>query len=162
MAETQQKNEQNSEDRQKDGRQKRPGSPPRPPQKRGQKQYREDEFNWNKVGRVVASWLGILLAVFVIMYAFKSNEESEYEISFNPTFLQLLNDSKFDEATISKVNLTDYDFHGKLKEPTDIVTASGKSVRSATRIFLTLPYSNIDDEIIKAWSDKGLKFTITK
>ena len=162
MAETQQKNDQNSEDRQKDGRQKRPGSPPRPPQKRGQKQYREDEFNWNKVGRVVASWLGILLAVFVIMYAFKSNEESEYEISFNPTFLQLLNDSKFDEATISKVNLTDYDFHGKLKEPTDIVTASGKSVRSATRIFLTLPYSNIDDEIIKAWSDKGLKFTITK
>jgi cell division protease FtsH len=163
MPETQQKNDQNNEDRQKDGRQKRREvGPPRPPQKRGQKQYREDEFNWSKVGRVVASWLGILLAVFVIMYAFKSNEESEYEISFNPTFKQLLNDSRFEEATITKVNLTDYDFHGKLKEPTDIVTASGKNIRNATRVVLTLPYSNIDDEILTAWSEKGLKITVTK
>ena len=163
MPETQQKNDQNNEDRQKDGRQKRREvGPPRPPQKRGQKQYREDEFNWNKVGRVVASWLGILLAVFVIMYAFKSNEESEYEISFNPTFKQLLNDSRFEEATITKVNLTDYDFHGKLKEPTDIVTASGKNIRNATRVVLTLPYSNIDDEILTAWSEKGLKISVTK
>jgi cell division protease FtsH len=161
MGEMQQKNDQNSEDRQKDGRQRRPGPPPRGPQRKGPKQYRDDEFNWNKVGRVVASWLGILLAVFVIMYAFKSNEESEYEISFN-TFQTLLNQSIFEEATITKANLNDYDFHGKLKQPTDIVTAAGKTVRKASRVYLTLPYSNIDDQIITAWSSKGLKFTITK
>ena len=160
MGDMQQKNDQMSDEGQRDGRQKRTG-PPRVPQKRGGKQYREDEFNWNKVGRVIASWLGILLAVFVIMYAFKSNEESEYEIGFN-TFQQLLNESRFTEAAITKANLNDYDFHGKLKEPMEIVTVSGKTVRNVSRVFLTLPYSNIDDAIIATWSEKGLKFNITK
>jgi len=131
MGDMQQNSDKMSDEGQRDGRQKRTG-PPRVPQKRGGKQYREDEFNWNKVGRVIASWLGILLAVFVIMYAFKSNEESEYEISFN-TFQQLLNESRFTEASITKANLNDYDFHGKLKEPMEIVTVSGKTVRNVSR-----------------------------
>ncbi|MBM4168598.1 MAG: ATP-dependent metallopeptidase FtsH/Yme1/Tma family protein [Ignavibacteria bacterium] len=135
--------------------------PQRSPQKKNQKPPREDEFNWNRVGRVIASWLGILLAVFVIMYAFRSTEETEHEISFN-AFQGLLADGKISEATIKKSSFNDYDLHGKLTSATDVVTVSGKQVRNATRIVLTLPYSNIDNRLIDEWNAKGLKFTISK
>jgi cell division protease FtsH len=142
------------------GQQKKRMIPPRP-QRKQPKQLRDDEFNWNKVGRVIASWLGILLAVFLVMYAFKSNEETEYEISFT-TYQQLLNEGKISEALIKKSNLNDYDFHGKLTQPMELTTVGGKRARNATRIVLTLPYSNIDDKIIADWSSKGVRFNITK
>ncbi|HWP81897.1 MAG TPA: ATP-dependent zinc metalloprotease FtsH [Bacteroidota bacterium] len=145
-----------NKDRDQKRRLNAPRSPKRPP-----KQSREDEFNWNKVGRVIASWLGILLAVFVIMYAFTKGEETEHEINFT-TFQQLLNDGKFAEAVIKKSNLNDYDFHGKLKAPMEIVTSNNKLVKNATRVVLTLPYTNIDDRLIAEWTSKGLKFNIVK
>lgn len=150
-----------SDPKQRDGNQQKKRMLPPRPQKKQQKQFRDDEFNWNKVSRVIASWLGILLAVFLVMYAFKSNEETEYEVSFT-TFQQLLNESKISEALIKKSNLNDYDFHGKLTQPMELTTVSGKRVKNATRIVLTLPYSNIDDKIIADWTGKGLRFNIIK
>ncbi len=147
--------------KQRDGSQQKKRMLPPRPQRKQPKQLRDDEFNWNKVSRVIVSWLGILLAVFLVMYAFKSNEETEYEVSFT-TFQQLLNDGKIGEALIKKSNLNDYDFHGKLTQPMEIVTAGGKRVKNATRIVLTLPYSNIDDKLIADWSSKGLRFNIVK
>jgi len=151
-------NEGSSDEKKDGGNRSRPPSQ-KPPQRKGPKQYREDEFNWNKVGRVIASWLGILLAVFLIMYAFKSNEETEYEISYT-TYQQLLADNRITEAIIKKANLNDYDFHGKLREPMEITTASGKTARGATRVVLTLPY--IDQNTISEWNQKDLKFNIVK
>ncbi|HEX9614227.1 MAG TPA: ATP-dependent zinc metalloprotease FtsH [Bacteroidota bacterium] len=153
--------ENSSEDRERKdtGPRNRPGGSPRPPQKKGQKQYREDDFNWNKVGRVIASWLGILLAVFLIMYAFRSNEETEYEITYT-TYQQLLVDNRIAEAVIKKANLNDFDFHGKLTSPMDITTAGGKIAKSATRVVLTLPF--IDEKVIQSWNEKGIKFNIVK
>jgi len=147
------------DDRQRDGGQKR-RAPARPP-KKNQKQYREDEFNWNKVGRMIAGWLGILLAVYLIMLAFKSSEETEYEISFT-SYQTLLNDGKIAEALIKKSDFNNYDFHGKLTGPMDIVTANGKKQAGATRVVLTLPYSNINEEVIGLWNNKGLKFNVVK
>src|SRR3990172_6891940 len=151
-------NEDSSDEKRDGGNRNRPPSQ-RPPQRKGPKQYREDEFNWNKVGRVIASWLGILLAVFLIMYAFKSNEETEYEVTFT-TYQQLLAENKVTEAIIKKANLNDFDFHGKLREPMDITTASGKTARGATRVVLTLPY--IDQNTISEWNQRSLKFNIVK
>ncbi|HXG38507.1 MAG TPA: ATP-dependent zinc metalloprotease FtsH [Bacteroidota bacterium] len=150
-----------SDPKQRDGNQQKKRMLPPRPQKKQQKQFRDDEFNWNKVSRVIASWLGILLAVFLVMYAFKSNEETEYEVNFT-TFQQLLNESKISEALIKKSNLNDYDFHGKLTQPMELTTVSGKRVKNATRIVLTLPYSNIDDKIIADWTSKGIRFNIIK
>ena len=119
-------NEGSSDEKKDGGNRSRPPSQ-KPPQRKGPKQYREDEFNWNKVGRVIASWLGILLAVFLIMYAFKSNEETEYEISYT-TYQQLLADNRITEAIIKKANLNDYDFHGKwLQRTSAILTCQGRT-----------------------------------
>ncbi len=149
-----------SDDKKNGSQKKRAGAPQRP-QKKGQKPLREDDFNWNKVGRMIAGWLGILLAVYLIMLAFKSTEETEYEISFT-TYQSLLNDGKIAEAIIKKSDFNNYDFHGKLTAPMDLITASGKRAPNATRILLTLPYSNLDDAVIATWNAKGLKFNIVK
>lgn len=151
-----------SDDKQKDGgfRRRTPPPPPRGP-KKGPKQYREDEFNWNKVGRMIAGWLGILLAVYLIMLAFKQTEETEYEINFT-TYQALLNDGKIAEALIKKSDFNNYDLHGKLKEPTEIVTSNEKRQPGATRVWLTLPYSSINEEVISRWTAKGVKFNVVK
>ncbi|MGH2567532.1 MAG: ATP-dependent zinc metalloprotease FtsH, partial [Bacteroidota bacterium] len=147
--------------KQRDGSQQKKRIVPPRPQRKPPKQFRDDEFNWNKVGRVIASWLGILLAVFLVMYAFKSNEETEYEINFT-TYQQLMSESKIAEALIKKSNLNDYDFHGQLSQPMELTTVSGKRAKNATRVVLTLPYSNIDDKIISEWNSKGVRFNIIK
>ncbi|MEX1275982.1 MAG: ATP-dependent zinc metalloprotease FtsH, partial [Bacteroidota bacterium] len=150
-----------SEDKQRNGSQKKRGGAPQKPPKKQPKQYRDEDFNWNKVGRMIAGWLGILLAVYLIMLAFKSTEETEYEINFT-TYQTLLNDGKIVEALIKKSNFNNYDFYGKLGSPMDLVTASGKRAPNATRVVLTLPYSNIDEQVIAGWTAKGLKFNVVK
>ncbi len=152
--------EEPSDDKQKDGGLKRRTPPPRAP-KKGPKPVREDDFNWNKVGRMIAGWLGILLAVYLIMLAFKQTEETEYEINFT-TYQKLLNDGKIAEALIKKSDFNNYDFHGKLREPSEIVTTNEKRVVGATKVWLTLPYSSINEEVIGIWTTKGLKFNVVK
>jgi len=150
-----------SDDKQRDGGfRRRTPSPPRPP-KKNPKQFREEDFNWNKVGRMVAGWLGILLAVYLIMLAFKQTEETEYEVTFT-TYQKLLSEGKISEAQIKKSDFNNYDFHGTLKNPTEIVTTREKVQAGATKIWLTLPYSAINEEVIKTWSDQGLKFNVVK
>lgn len=144
----------------KDGGQRKRSVPQRG-SRRPQKPLQEDEFNWRKLGRVVAGWMGILIAVFIILYSFTRGEDAEHEISFS-TFQQLLSEGRFTEAVIKKSNLNDYDFHGKLKAETEIQTIDNKVVRNARRVKLTLPYSNIDDKLISDWTSKGLRFTIVK
>ena len=101
-----------------------------------------------KFGKVILSWVSILLAVFLLYYVtVRPNEETIYEINFT-TFQQLLNDQKFSEASVKISGYTIFDFQGKLKEPMDIQTANGKTARNATRITLTLPYTNLDDALV--------------
>ena len=152
-------NENTPEDK-KNGNPKKRISPIRS-SKKLPKQFRDDDPAWMKLGRVALSWIGIVLAVLLIMYAFRSTDETEYEISFT-TFQQLLTDNKINEATIKKSGLSDFDFHGRLVQPMDIQTASGKTARNAVRIGLTLPYTNIDEKLISDWTSKGLKFKIEK
>jgi cell division protease FtsH len=125
------------------------------------KRAADEEYSFNKVGKVVASWLAILLIVFLVMYIFKSAEEQVYEVSF-PTYQKLLQDKKIVEATVKKSGLNDYEFNGKLNGPTELMTVAGKKVNDALRINLILPYSNLDDKILSEWNNSGLKFNVIK
>jgi cell division protease FtsH len=126
---------------------------PRPP--------REDDSPWGKFGRVIMSWVAIIMAVFLVMWAFRTNEETEYEIGF-ATFQSLLSEGKFSDASIRITSYNVYDFHGKLVQPMEIQTASGKAAKNATRIVLTLPYTNLDEQLVSGWTAKGLKFRVEK
>jgi cell division protease FtsH len=138
---------------------KRPSAPRTP--RRPTKPQHEDDSPWGKFGRVILSWVGIILAVFLIMWAFRTNEETEYEVGFT-TFQQLLTDQKIQDASIKITSYGVYDFHGKLKEPMEIQTSSGKAAHNVTRIQLTLPYTNLDESLVTGWTAKGLKFKVEK
>jgi cell division protease FtsH len=151
--------EDNSEEDQKEGPPSKRRLGMQKPQRKVQRPMREDESTWGKFGRVVLSWVAIVAAVFLLMWAFRTDQETEYEISFT-TYQTLMSEGKIGEAIIKKSNFNDFDFHGKLKQPTDIQTASGKSARNATRVALTLPY--VDEKLITELNSKSIKFKIEK
>ena len=58
---------------------------PRGPQRQrkpGQQLRPEDDFNWNKVLKVVLSWSAIILLVFLVMTLFKGTEPTEMEVTY--------------------------------------------------------------------------------
>ena len=154
-----QQNDSQDDQRRPGGQRKRP-APPRLPRKTI-RPLRDDDSPWGKFGRVILSWVAIIMAVFLIMWAFRTNEETEYEIGFT-SFQTMLNENKFSDAVIKITGYNVFDFHGRLMQPTDIQTSSGKTARNATRVVLTLPYTNLDEALINGWAAKGLKFKVEK
>ncbi len=118
----------------------------------------DDDFNWGKVLKVVLGWLAIILLVFFVMNLFRDPQSSEYDLEYTQ-YLELLKDGQIKTATIKKSDLNNYDFHGVLKEPMDVMTSSGKKAR-AEKFVVTLPY--VDGALVQNWNDKGIRFTISK
>ncbi|MFH0990523.1 MAG: ATP-dependent zinc metalloprotease FtsH [bacterium] len=147
--------ENSSEEKEPKGPQKRKPLSQRSP-KKNPIPIKDDDFNWNKVGRMVIGWIAILATVWLAIQMFKPTEETEYEISFS-LYQKLLNDRKFNEAVIKKSDFNNYDFHGKLVKAQDITTSNNKTYTNVTKIVLTLPYSNINQDVTAQWDS-----TITK
>lgn len=117
----------------------------------------DDDFNWNRVLKVVLSWSAIILLVFLVMTLFKGTEGNEVEISYTE-YLEFLQGNAIAEATVKKSELTNYDFHGVLKEPRR-VNRGGRDV-TFQKFVLTLPI--LDSAVINDWTERGLKFTVVK
>lgn len=138
----------------------------KPPGERGSRPRRKislpqrgnDEFNWGKVTRVFVSWAAIISAVFLLMWLFRDSEGPEYEITYTQ-YQSFLKNNEIEEATIKKSDLNNYDFHGRLKQPTKFVASSGKTV-TGDRFYLTLPL--ISDAVIEEWTTRGIRFNIVK
>ncbi len=123
------------------------------------KQFRgDDDFNWGRVLRVVLMWSAIIFAVFIVMILFRSSEATEYDLDYMQ-YTALLDAGKITEATVRKSELNNFEFHGKLREPQELVTAGGKRAR-VEKFSVTLPY--VDASVVQKWSDKGLRFNIIK
>ncbi|MHB1048474.1 MAG: ATP-dependent zinc metalloprotease FtsH [Bacteroidota bacterium] len=123
-------------------------------------QRNDDEFNWSKAFRVVLSWSAIIMVVFLVMTIFKGTETTEHEITFTQ-YQEFLTAKKISKATINKSNFNDFDFHGTLREPQEVTTPSGKRVK-VEKFTLTLPYTNIDDNVIAQWNANNVQFNISK
>jgi cell division protease FtsH len=123
----------------------------------GQQIRPDDDFNWNKVLKVILSWSAIILLVFLVMTLFKGAEGNEVEITYTE-YEQFLKSNEITEATIKKSELDNYDFHGVLRE-TKRITRGGRDI-SFQRFTLTLPF--IDSGVIKEWTDRSIKFTVVK
>jgi cell division protease FtsH len=132
---------------QRPNRSRRSGQGPRP----------DDDFNWNKVLKVILSWSAIILVVFLVMTFFKGTEGGEVELTYTE-YQHLLTTNQIQSATIRKSELTNYDFHGTLKTAQQ-VERNGRQV-SFTRFTLTLPI--LDSGIVKEWDDRGISITVQK
>ncbi|MBI3195233.1 MAG: ATP-dependent metallopeptidase FtsH/Yme1/Tma family protein [Ignavibacteriae bacterium] len=132
---------------------------PRPKKNRpNQPQRPDDDFNWNRVVRVVLSWSAIILGVFIIMTLFRATEEQETDLQYND-YARLLHEGKIKEATIKKTDIENYDFHGILKTPEEFQTTVGKKVM-VDKFHVTLPF--VDGTVINEWTTQGLKFNVVK
>ncbi|HWA07788.1 MAG TPA: ATP-dependent zinc metalloprotease FtsH [Ignavibacteria bacterium] len=129
------------------------GSNQKPPKRR-----RNEEFNWNRVFKVVLGWSAILFGFFLIMIWSKSGDGGEVEIGFDQ-YQKLLAEDKIKEAVVKKLDNT-FTFHGVLKQPEPLNVGSRQV--SGDKFSVLLPYTNIDDAIIKTWNEKAIAFRIEK
>ncbi len=119
----------------------------------------DDDFNWGRAMRVILSWLIIISAVFALMVWFKGNQKLEYEITFDQ-YQQFLKAGKIKEAIVKKTDVNNFDFHGVLKEPEEMITVDGKKVRG-DKFVVFLPNAS-DSRVIDEWTRRGIKFNFVK
>jgi cell division protease FtsH len=93
------------------------------------------------------------------MTLFKGTEGNEVEITYTE-YQEFLKNDRIARATIKKSELTNYDFHGELRNP-ETVTREGREVLIQSKKFmLTLPI--LDSDVIKEWTERGVQFTVVK
>ena len=84
-----------------------------------------EEFNWNRVFKIVLGWSAILIGFFLIMIYTKGGESKSTEITFDQ-YQKLLTEKKIESATIKKSD-NNYEFAGKLRNP-EMLTVGGRQV----------------------------------
>jgi cell division protease FtsH len=117
-----------------------------------------DEFNWNRVFKIVLGWSAILIGFFLIMIYTKGAEGKYSELKYDQ-FLRFVSEKKIESAIIKKAD-NSYEFLGKLKAP-EPVTVGNRTV-SIDRFSVLLPYTNLDDNVLKAWNEAGIQYSIEK
>ena len=127
-------------------------------QKKENKNKGNDDFNWSRIFKIVLGWSALLVGFFLIMIYLKSSETEGYEIPFDQ-YQKFLTDKKIDNAVIKKSD-NNYEFYGKLKAA-ESVNINGKTV-TVDKFNLYLPYTNIDDNIIKSWNENIRSYNIEK
>jgi hypothetical protein len=75
------------------------------PRRQGPGMRPDDDFNWNKVLKVILSWSAIILLVFLVMTLFKGAEGGEVELTYTE-YQKLLGTNLIESATIKKSELT--------------------------------------------------------
>jgi cell division protease FtsH len=122
------------------------------------KKRKSEDFNWNKVIKVVLGWSIILFGFFLIMIWSRSGEGSETEISYDQ-YQKYLNDDKIKEAVVKKSD-NSYTFHGTLKQSEQL--AIGSRQTTIDKFSVLLPYTNIELETLKKWEEKKVAIKIEK
>ena len=122
------------------------------------KKRKNDDFNWNRVFKIVLGWSAILFGFFLIMIWSRSGDTSEVEINFDQ-YQKLLSEDKIKEAVIKKSD-NSFTFHGILTQPENLNVGSRQM--SVDKFSVLLPYTDIDDATVKQWSDKKIPFRIEK
>jgi len=119
---------------------------------------KNDDFNWNRVFKIVLGWSAILVGFFLIMIYTKSSDVKSTEIPFDQ-YQKLLNENKIESAVIKKSE-NNYEFIGKLRAP-ESLTINGRPI-TVDKITLYLPYTNAEENVIKQWSEKIPSYTFEK
>lgn len=126
--------------------------------KKENKNKGSEDFNWNRVFKIVLGWSAILVGFFLIMIYTKSSDTEGVEIPFDQ-YQKFLVDKKIDYAVVKKSD-NNYEFHGKLRAP-ESVAINGKTI-NVDKFTLFLPYTNIDDNIIKSWNENIRSYNVEK
>src|SRR5437667_9480772 len=122
------------------------------------KTRKSEDFNWNKVFKVVLSWSIILFAFFLVVIWSRSGDGSEVEVGLDQ-YQKLLNEDKIKEAVLKKSE-SYTTFHGVLKQPEQIQVGSRQI--TADKFYVMLPSTNIDEATQKKWEEKKIAIRVEK
>ena len=122
------------------------------------KKRKTDDFNWNRVFKVVLSWSIILFAFFLVVIWSRSGDGSEVEVGLDQ-YQRLLNEDKIKEAVLKKSE-SYTTFHGVLKQPEQLQVGSRQI--TADKFYVMLPSTNIDEAIQKKWEEKKIAIRVEK
>ena len=117
-----------------------------------------DDFNWNRVFKIVLGWSAILIGFFLIMIYTKGADGKYSELKYDQ-YMRLLSEKKIESAVIKKSD-NNYEFLGKLKSPESI--NMGNRTVTIDRFSVLLPYTNIDDNVVNTWNESGIQFSVEK
>jgi cell division protease FtsH len=126
--------------------------------KKDNKNKGSEDFNWNRVFKIVLGWGAILVATFLILIYTKSADTDGVEIPFDQ-YQKFLTEKKIDNAVIKKSD-NNYEFYGKLRTA-EAILINNKTI-TVDKFYLFLPYTNIDDNIIKGWSENIKSYNVEK
>jgi len=122
------------------------------------KNKNNEDFNWNRVFKIVLGWSIILIGFFLIMIYTKSSDGKHVDVTFDQ-YQKFLTDKKIESATLKKSD-NNYELFGKLRNPETVVVA-GKSI-TVDKFSIYLPYTNVDDALIKSWNENIPTFSVEK
>ena len=117
-----------------------------------------DDFNWNRVFKIVLGWSAILIGFFLIMIYTKGTDGKYSELKYDQ-YMKFLNEKKIESAVIKKSD-NNYEFLGKLKSPESV--NMGNRTVTIDRFTVLLPYTNIDDNVVNTWNESGIQFSVEK
>lgn len=117
-----------------------------------------DDFNWDKLGRVLLTWLGILVTIFFIMVIFRTTGTQEFELAY-PDYIQLLKQRDIKEASLKKTDYNHYTLHGVLKREQHLKLADGKH-SMVVNFWTNLPY--LEKETIDSLNSAGITYKIER
>ncbi len=118
----------------------------------------EGDFNWDKLGRVFLTWLGILVTIFFIMAIAKTTGTKEFELAY-PDYVELLRQREIKEASLNKSDYNHYKLHGVLKREKHLKLADGKH-SLVTNFWTNLPY--LEKETIDSLNAAGIAYKIER
>ena len=89
------------------------------------KNKNNEDFNWNRVFKIVLGWSIILIGFFLIMIYTKSSDGKHVDVTFDQ-YQKFLTDKKIESATLKKSD-NNYELFGKLRNAETVIIA-GKSI----------------------------------
>ncbi len=119
-----------------------------PDKNKSQIPKKNNDFNWNRVARIVLLWTFVLIGLYFLVIYTKGTDSKSTSVSYDQ-FLKLLDSNKIQSAEIRIQADKSYEFIGKLKKPELI---EGKNV-TVERISVLLPN---DENLIRSIREKGI------
>jgi cell division protease FtsH len=107
-----------------------------------------------KMMRNIFIWIILFGSIIVIYTLMHGNQKSEWPVTYSK-YAEFLNDGLIKSATITKSQISDYEFHGELKEPIKI-NIDGR-IRDVSNFVTKLGV--LDSETEKSWATKGISWT---
>ncbi len=102
----------------------------------------QNSFQWKQAGKTSLIWVVILISAIFLSNLFTSKNRNEVEIQYFE-YQKFLN-----AGAILDAEIIENEFHGKLKEPQDLIR-EGQKVGEYTNFLVTLPFVN--ESVLAEW-----------